>query len=152
MFQFRPLPSYTYLIQYMMHEYCSCGLLHSEICVSMPAYGSTQLIAADHVLLRLPMPRHSPYALISFTFCIIEEFLLIVVFYPTIKKLILIVVTSRSYLIFYFIQFSRCIFLYSVKNTYQKINSFILWNLFLTWVSGHKWIRTIDLTLIRRAL
>ena len=71
----------------------------------MPAYGSTQLIAADHVLHRLPMPRHSPYALISFTFCIIEEFLLIVVFYPTIKKLFLIVVTSRSFKYFYLFSF-----------------------------------------------
>ena len=34
----------------------------------MPAYGSPQLIAVNHVLLRLPVPRHSPCALCSLTF------------------------------------------------------------------------------------
>ena len=45
-----------------------CGFLHSEICGSMLAYSSPQLIAVNHVLLRLPMPRHSPCALLRFTF------------------------------------------------------------------------------------
>ena len=45
-----------------------CGLLHSEICGSKLAYSSPQLIAVNHVLLRLPMPRHSPCALVRFTF------------------------------------------------------------------------------------
>ena len=31
MFQFRPFPSYTYLIQCTMLEYCSSGFPHSEI-------------------------------------------------------------------------------------------------------------------------
>ena len=31
MFQFRPFPSYTYLIQCTMSEYCSDGFPHSEI-------------------------------------------------------------------------------------------------------------------------
>ena len=45
------------------------GLLHSEICGSMPTYGSPQLIAVSRVLLRLPVPRHSPCALCSLTMC-----------------------------------------------------------------------------------
>ena len=36
---------------------------HSEICGSRLIYSSPQLIAVSHVLLRLPVPRHSPYAL-----------------------------------------------------------------------------------------
>ena len=48
----------------------SCGLLHSEICGSKCTYHSPQLIAVNHVLHRLPMPRHSPCALISLTICI----------------------------------------------------------------------------------
>ena len=67
MFQFRRFPSYTYFIQHMMNEYCSFGLLHSDICGSMFACNSPQLFAAYHVLLRLLMPRHSPCALISLT-------------------------------------------------------------------------------------
>ena len=67
MFQFRRFPSYAYFIQHMMNEYCSFGLLHSDICGSMFACNSPQLFAAYHVLLRLLMPRHSPCALISLT-------------------------------------------------------------------------------------
>ena len=45
-----------------------CGFLHSEICGSKFAYNSPQLIAVNHVLHRLPMPRHSPCAHVRFTF------------------------------------------------------------------------------------
>ena len=68
MFQFRPFPSYTYLIQCRIHGYCPCGLPHSDICGSRDICSSPQLFAACHVLLRLLMPRHSPCALFSLTF------------------------------------------------------------------------------------
>ena len=67
MFQFRRFPTYAYLIQRRLTEYCSAGFPHSEILGSMPMCGSPRLIAACHVLLRLLMPRHSPCALISLT-------------------------------------------------------------------------------------
>ena len=67
MFQFRRFPTYAYLIQRTLTEYCSAGFPHSEIPGSMPMCGSPRLIAACHVLLRLSMPRHSPCALISLT-------------------------------------------------------------------------------------
>ena len=61
------------LVQLCIHctitEVCSVGLLHSEIHGSMRTYRSPWLIAVNHVLLRLPMPRHSPCALFSFTIC-----------------------------------------------------------------------------------
>ena len=75
-------------IQYMMHESSSCGLLHSEICGSKLAYSSPQLIAVNHVLHRLPMPRHSPCAFVCFTFralcspCVNYEFFWLLVVYP----------------------------------------------------------------------
>ena len=56
-------------IQYMIYELLSYGLLHSDICGSLFAYNSPQLFAVNHVLLRFPMPRHPPCALISFTIC-----------------------------------------------------------------------------------
>src|SRR5215471_7587287 len=43
------------------------GFPHSDICASTPACGSTQLIAANHVLRRLLTPRHPPSALSSLT-------------------------------------------------------------------------------------
>ena len=61
-------PIYLF-IQYTVTEVCSVGLLHSEIHGSKRTYRSPWLIAVNHVLLRLPMPRHSPCALISFTIC-----------------------------------------------------------------------------------
>ena len=60
--------SFIYLcIQYMMTVFYSAGFPHSEICGSMDICSYPQLIAACHVLLRLLMPSHSPYALISLT-------------------------------------------------------------------------------------
>jgi hypothetical protein len=41
------------------------GLPHSDICGSKAACASPQLLAACHVLLRLLVPRHPPYALIT---------------------------------------------------------------------------------------
>ena len=67
MFQFRRFPTYTYLIQCTLHGYCPCGLPHSEIHGSMDICSSPWLIAACHVLRRLLMPRHSPFALYSLT-------------------------------------------------------------------------------------
>ena len=69
MFQFRRFPSYTYLIQCRILEYCSSGFPHSEIPGSKLVCSSPRLIAASHVLHRLLVPRHSPCALISLTFC-----------------------------------------------------------------------------------
>ena len=67
MFQFRRFPTYAYLIQRTLPEYCSGGFPHSEIPGSMDICSSPRLIAACHVLRRLLMPRHSPCALYSLT-------------------------------------------------------------------------------------
>ena len=72
MFQFGGFPSHTYLIQYTIYDSSSYVFPHSEICGSKLICSSPQLIAACHVLHRLPMPRHSPYALLSLNyFCIL---------------------------------------------------------------------------------
>ena len=59
------VPLMHLLIQCMIHGSSPCVFPHSEICGSMLICSSPQLIAACHVLLRLLMPRHSPYALFS---------------------------------------------------------------------------------------
>ena len=48
----------------ILHFQCS-GFPHSDIPGSTPVCGSPRLIAAYHVLHRLPSPRHPPYALSS---------------------------------------------------------------------------------------
>ena len=55
-------------IQYTLRDSSSRGFPHSEICGSMLICSSPQLIAACHVLRRLPMPRHSPYALLCLNY------------------------------------------------------------------------------------
>ena len=50
-------------------EYCSNGFPHSDISGSKAAFASPKLFVDRYVLHRLPMPRHSPCALISLTFC-----------------------------------------------------------------------------------
>ena len=64
----RCFSSPRFLLQAMC-SHCRCapitvrGFPHSEICGSSDICSSPQLIAACHVLLRLPVPRHPPYAL-----------------------------------------------------------------------------------------
>ena len=94
--------------------------------------------AAYHVLHRLLMPRHSPYALLSLTIfelcLILLIFMLIAGFYPTLTFVIVVHFSSFALLLLFIIQFS----------------SFVPCKISLA--GGHKWTRTTDLTLIRRAL
>ena len=68
MFHFGGFPSLYYLIHIMILDSSSRWFPNSEICGSILIYSSPQLIAVSHVLLRLPMPRHSPYALFRLNF------------------------------------------------------------------------------------
>ena len=62
------VPYVNLCIQLTFHGSSPWGFPHSEICGSMLIYSSPQLIAVSHVLRRLPMPRHSPYALVCLNF------------------------------------------------------------------------------------
>ena len=116
----------------------NAGLSHSEIFGSKVICTYPQLIAAYHVLRRLLMPRHSPYALLSLTIfelcLILLIFMLIAGFYPTLTFVIVVHFSSFALLLLFIIQFS----------------SFVPCKISLA--GGHKWTRTTDLTLIRRAL
>ena len=63
------VPLHTLWIGVWIHEVCSCGFPHSDICGSMDICSSPQLFAAYHVFLRLSVPRHPPCALLRLTFC-----------------------------------------------------------------------------------
>ena len=67
----RGVPLVNLCIQLTIHDSSSCVFPHSEICGSKLICSSPQLIAASHVLLRLPMPRHSPYALSCLNYLLI---------------------------------------------------------------------------------
>ena len=140
----------------MIHGYCPCGLLHSDICGSMFACNYPQLFAAYHVLLRLLMPRHSPYALISLTILNYALFASKSSCCLRIFALSLIVVNTR--LKNYFFSFLSFISSFAFTFSFIQFSSCYLNNaqytLFVSFRSlgGHKWTRTTDLTLIRRAL
>ena len=65
------VPLIYLLIQYMIHGSSPWVFPHSEIRGSKLICSSPQLIAASHVLRRLPMPRHSPYALSCLNYLLI---------------------------------------------------------------------------------
>ena len=62
------VPLHTLWIGVWIHEVCSCGFPHSDICGSRIICISPQLFAASHVFLRLLVPRHPPCALIAWPF------------------------------------------------------------------------------------
>ena len=66
-----------------VHEVCSCGLPHSDICGSSLICSSPQLFAAYRVLHRLPVPRHPPCALIRLTNCFLTFTVLVAVLVRT---------------------------------------------------------------------
>ena len=68
MFQFRRFPSCTYGFSTGYRSMNSGEFPHSEISGSMLICSSPKLIAAYHVFHRLPVPRHSPCALVRLTF------------------------------------------------------------------------------------
>ena len=58
------VPSITLWIHVIVTELFSAGFPHSDICGSQDMCSLPQLFAAYHVLLRLLVPRHPPYALL----------------------------------------------------------------------------------------
>ena len=65
MFQFPAFPPVRLCIHLTVTGSSPAGFPHSDVCGSMPACGSPQLIAACHVLLRRMVPGHPPCALCS---------------------------------------------------------------------------------------
>ena len=149
MFQFGRFPSYTYGFSVWCMGLTPYGLLHSDICGSIRACQSPQLFAAYRVLRRLPMPRHPPCALISLTSFqpISQLFPLVWIMLLFRLKFFEIVVSLLTLLSIWKLKlFPHCIYFTSLFNFQDSNLSSI------SACGGHKWTRTIDLTLIRRAL
>ena len=104
MFHFRRFPPYNYGFIIRSIPLPVSGFPHSEICGSKLMCSSPQLIAACHVLHRLPVSRHSPCALSSLTFCLgLFWFLFLSKFFAWIKDSSLKTIVDESfdsYLIF----------------------------------------------------
>ena len=83
----RRVPFLNLWIQLRIRDSSPRGLPHSEICGSMPISGSPQLFAGCRVLLRLSVPRHSPYALLCLNGLAVPLF---------IKRKLLVLLESRK--------------------------------------------------------
>ena len=161
-----------------MYELHSYGLLHSEISGSMCACHSPELIAAYRVLLRLLMPRHPPCALISLNslfaeLCLVLKIILKnfflgeveIVFYPFSKFYLLNWISYNFLFVVSLFNFQRPLhssafeasewYLVEIKGI-EPLTPCLQSRCSPSWAKppfgGHKWTRTIDLTLIRRAL
>ena len=62
------VPLVNLWIQFTIYGSSPYVFPHSDICGSKLICSSPQLFAACHVLRRLPMPRHSPYALVRLNY------------------------------------------------------------------------------------
>lgn len=142
MFQFGRFPTYTYEFSIRYTDITPYGFPHSEIHGSMPICGSPWLIAAYHVFRRLPVPRHSPCALFRLTFFRQTR---ITEFVPL--NYVSIGITLFAKLCCYpcFFHNSFCLVFLSAFTCFLRIQ-------FSKYSGGPKWTRTIDLTIISRAL
>ena len=115
----RQVPLVNLLIQLTIHGSSPCWFPNSEIPGSLLIYSSPRLIAVSHVLLRLLMPRHSPYALFRLNFlnrflqsvlrCPSSQIIFTVVFSPYFaflaKFVVIFTPLRKDLLIFFFIPF-----------------------------------------------
>ena len=159
MFQFTPFPSAHYGFMYRCAPIAVRGFPHSEICGSSDICSSPQLIAACHVLLRLPVPRHPPYALSYLTNqvawrSVARSFVSLLL--NSIVKFLVFSVRNRSITL----AFSCLVSLKLVLITCLTVNTRYSFSIFCFTLyysvfnvhGGPGWTRTTDLTLIRRAL
>ena len=157
-------------------DFTPCGFPHSEIRGSMAICALPRLIAACHVLLRLPVPRHPPCALSCLTFVIHSLCNLVLSCSLCVLNLSLHEFCKTTFVPTYIFTRQNCF----CNNLFSNLNSFpycCLLNSFLLFSSqgtflflrasqvfhkafhktfrfrdGLKWTRTTDLALIRRAL
>ena len=141
MFQFRRFPTHTYVFSMRYTVMSPCRFPHSDSHGSKLICSSPWIFAACRVLLRLPMPRHSPCALFSLNFMRTQIFNVqsVCVFTLSIFQLPLARCSFLPYALRIFV-FSICFFSFCVLFSFQGTSG------------GLKWARTTDLALIRRAL
>ena len=132
MFQFITFPSICYFTYILIDQlFSQSEFPHSDICDSMDICSYSQLFAAYHVLHRLLVPRHSPYALCSLTFKILKNLFfnfLVLFFISTVFSIFLRSSFCFSTLLtfriaFQFFQFTLfLIYLYIFQCAVQKLD------------------------------
>ena len=138
-----------------MHEVFSCGFPHSDISGSRDICSSPKLFAAYHVFHRLPVPRHSPCALVRLTFQTFFQN----VWYPLDslfcqRRLLLPFLLKLQYFLkeLTIIFVSQLLFSFQGTSLVMFPQSPVSCNSDSSSHGGPKWTRTIDLTIISRVL
>ena len=128
---------------------------HSEISGSMLICSSPKLIAAYHVFHRLPVPRHSPCALVRLTFQTFFQN----IWYPLDslfcqRRLLLPFLLKLQYFLkeLTIIFVSQLLFSFQGTSLVMFPQSPVSCNSDSSSHGGPKWTRTIDLTIISRVL
>ena len=127
---------------------------HSEISGSMLICSSPKLIAAYHVFHRLPVPRHSPCALVRLTFQTFFQN----IWYPLDSLLPTKIMLPFLLKLQYFLKELTIIFVSQLLFSFQGTSlvmfpqSPVSCNSDSSSHGGPKWTRTIDLTIISRVL
>ena len=128
---------------------------HSEISGSMLICSSPKLIAAYHVFHRLPVPRHSPCALVRLTFQTFSWN----IWYPLDSLLPTKIIVTLPFEIVIFLKkeltiifVSQLLFSFQGTSLVMFPQSPVSCNSDSSSHGGPKWTRTIDLTIISRVL
>ena len=128
---------------------------HSEISGSMLICSSPKLIAAYHVFHRLPVPRHSPCALVRLTF----QTFFWNIWYPLDSLLPTKIIVTLPFEIVIFLKkeltiifVSQLLFSFQGTSLVMFPQSPVPCNSDSSSHGGPKWTRTIDLTIISRVL
>ena len=106
------VPHVHLCVQCTFHDSSSWVFPHSDISGSMLICSSPKLFAACHVLHRLPMPRHSPYALLCLNYLFKSDL-------RSFLKLFSLAWIAMSSYIFFFTVTLACLII-----AFGKINSF----------------------------
>ena len=128
---------------------------HSEISGSMLICSSPKLFAAYHVFHRLPVPRHSPCALVRLTF----QTFFWNIWYPLDSLLPTKIIVTLPFEIVIFLKkeltiifVSQLLFSFQGTSLVMFPQSPVSCNSDSSSHGGPKWTRTIDLTIISRVL
>ena len=129
---------------------------HSEISGSMLICSSPKLIAAYHVFHRLPVPRHSPCALVRLTIqtILFREWLVFPLDSLLPTKIMLPFLLKLQYFLkeLTIIFVSQLLFSFQGTSLVMFPQSPVSCNSDSSSHGGPKWTRTIDLTIISRVL
>ena len=151
MFQFGRFPSYTYWfsIWYMSFSHVDCSIRISAGLSSLTTHRSFSQLTASFFGSQCQGIRPALFLALPFVF---SEFSIHCSFFTRLL-ISLLKIVSFHFLYFlhtFLIQFSRCLF--SILFQEQKLTDNFHYLLISFLDGGHKWTRTTDLTLIRRAL